>query len=177
MRFYGSNPAREEVLQCMLGFGKMPDLNAVNERQLRRIIANALQRNPQARWTAVTALGNAYFRSADDTLQLQEKFDMVCCGCECFLFERNGWFIGITGLALFMCTDILRVQIPLSCGKLGFDGCSIFCLVGGLFCCCCPLAYLEGSCAMEYMDLGTQLWTMCSAGGQPWLTSSWQWRG
>eukprot|EP00803_Ostreobium_quekettii_P003520 evm.model.scf_2148.1 EVM.evm.TU.scf_2148.1 scf_2148:3044-10053(-) len=76
-RFYGHSTSAAEVRQRLLGFGDMPALNAVKERQLRRLIANTLQRNPQARWSAATALGNAYFRSADDTLQQAEKFDKL----------------------------------------------------------------------------------------------------
>ncbi|CAD7701638.1 unnamed protein product, partial [Ostreobium quekettii] len=77
MRFFGPTASPAEVRQKLLGFSQMPDLNAVKERQLRRLIANTLQRDPQARWSASTALGNAYFRSADDTLQQAEKFDKV----------------------------------------------------------------------------------------------------
>eukprot|EP00210_Caulerpa_lentillifera_P001517 g1455.t1 len=77
VRFYGPQSTLSTVVQAMNSPETLPSLDCISEPQAKRFISNLICLDPRQRWSATTVLQNAFFKSAEDTLQQQNRWNKV----------------------------------------------------------------------------------------------------
>jgi len=67
----------DDVKDCLRGRRPFPSLDVIDEKQANRLISNLISIRPEKRWSAIRAMTNATFKSADDTVQRAAGIDKV----------------------------------------------------------------------------------------------------
>lgn len=76
-RFYGPQASLATVLQAISSEKALPKLDCISEPQAKRFISNLVCLDPRRRWSAMTVLQNAFFKSGEDTMQQQGRWNKV----------------------------------------------------------------------------------------------------